>query len=122
MSYYNQDGSPKYFPNSFNGPVECPEVKPPSFYLNGDVDRHDKIINESDYAQISVFWRRVLPADEKTRIVKNIAGDLKDASLFIIERALKNFRKIDDELASRLIDELRKSGVPINRSGMSSNL
>lgn len=122
MTYHNQDGSPKYFPNSFNGPVESAAGKLSTFYANGEVDRFENSANDSDYVQVRIFWRDVLPADEKARLVKSIAGDLKNASVFIIERAVKNFMNVDDELGRKLIDELRKSGVPINASGKSANL
>lgn len=123
MAYFNQDGSPKYFPNSFNGPIECPEAKSPSYYISGEVDRHNQTTNpDNDYIQARVFWREVLTADEKTRLVKNITRNLKEASVFIVERALKNFTNVDQEFGRRLIDQLRKAGVPINASGMSANL
>lgn len=122
MALNNQGGAPKYFPNSFNGPVECPAVKSPRYYVSGEVDRHYQPVTADDYVQPGIFWRRVLQPDEKTRLVRNIAGDLKNASTFIIERAVENFANVDRELGTRLIDELRKSGASINACGKSAHL
>lgn len=121
MAINNQGGAPNYFPNSFSGPEECPAVRSPSFQANGSVDRHEPV-NEDDFGQATKLWRDVFDADAKTRFVNNVVGHLKDASVFIIERAVKNFTNVDAELGKRLIDGLRKSGVPINNSGRSANL
>lgn len=114
MALNNQGGAPKYLPNSFNGPIESPGSKSPGFHVSGEVDRHDGPISQNDFDQATAFWRKVLKEDEKTRMVEAIAGDVKNAYVFIVERVVENFRKVDDEMGSRLIDELRKSGVSIN--------
>ncbi|KAK1128433.1 hypothetical protein K0M31_002898 [Melipona bicolor] len=112
MNINNQNGAPNYYPNSFGGPQECPAVRPPSFNVSGDVDRYEPQ-NEDDFGQPTLFWRRVLNADEKTRLVDNIVGSLKNASSFIIERAVKNFTEVDSDFGKRLTEGLRKAGVQI---------
>lgn len=121
MAVNNQGGAPNYFPNSFSGPEECPAVKSPTFHASGDVDRHDPV-NEDDFGQAGTFYRETLNAEEKTRLVCNIVGHLKNASVFIVERAVKNFSNVDQDLGKRLTEGLRKAGVPINLSGKSANL
>ena len=121
MAYNNQPNAPNYFPNSFSGPVECPSVKAPSFHVSGDVDRHDPV-NEDDFGQATDFWRNVLKSDEKMRLVDNIVGHVKNASLFIIERAVRNFSNVDVELGSRLTEGLKKAGIDVKPSGISANL
>lgn len=121
MSLYNQGGAPNYFPNSFCGPRECPAVRSPSFSVSGDVDRYEPV-NEDDFGQATNFWRDVLDADAKTRLVNNMVGHLRNASTFIIERAVKNFSEVDIDLGSRLTDGLRKAGVRINVFGKTASL
>jgi catalase len=121
MAVNNQGGAPNYFPNSFSGPQECPEVKAPSFHVSGDVDRHDPV-NEDDYGQATIFWRDVLNAEEKSRLIQNIVDHVKNASNFIIERAVRNFSNVDVELGRRLTEGLRSAGVHINVYGKSANL
>lgn len=121
MAVHNQNGAPNYFPNSFNGPKECPAVRPPKFHVSGDVDRYEPE-NEDDYGQAGMFYRDVLNADEKTRLVDNIVGSLRNASTFIVERAVKNFSQVDTDLGRRLTEGLRKAGVRINIFGKTASL
>ncbi|KAJ8673509.1 hypothetical protein QAD02_004771, partial [Eretmocerus hayati] len=115
MSMNNQGGAPNYFPNSFGGPLECPAVKSPSYHGGGEIDRHEPV-NEDDFGQAATFWSKTLKEDERARLVKNMVGHLKEASGFIIERAIKNFSKVDVELGKRLTEGLRCAGVQINPS------
>nr|UCR60994.1 catalase [Aphelinus asychis] len=121
MAIHNQSGAPNYFPNSFSGPQECPAVKSPTYHVSGDVDRHDPV-NEDDFGQVTIFWRNTLKSDEKSRLVDNIVGHLKNASPFIIERAVRNFSNVDVELGKRLTDGLNKKGLQINPFGKSASL
>ncbi|KAI4492159.1 hypothetical protein M0802_009965 [Mischocyttarus mexicanus] len=121
MAVYNQNGAPNYFPNSFNGPRECPAVRPPPFSATGDIDRYEPV-NEDDFGQATLFWRNVLDANEKSRLVDNLVGSLRNASLFIIERAVKNFSQVDIELGKKLTEGLRGAGVQINVSEKSARL
>ncbi|XP_014238521.1 catalase-like [Trichogramma pretiosum] len=121
MSINNQGGAPNYFPNSFSGPVECPQVKSPTYHASGDVDRHEPV-NEDDYGQATLFWRNVLTADQQARLVSNLVGHIKNASTFIAERAVRNFSNVDVELGRRLADGLRANGVNLSASAISANL
>ena len=40
------------------------------------------------FVQVTNFWTKVLSEEEKTRLVENIAGHLKDATEFIQKRAV----------------------------------
>ncbi|XP_015604715.2 catalase isoform X2 [Cephus cinctus] len=118
MAYHNQNGAPNYYPNSFGGPKECPAALAPSFQVSGDIDRYEPV-NEDNYTQATEFWRNVLDADAKTRLVDNIVDHIRHASNFIIERALKQFIKVDADLGRRLTEGLRKYG---KATGFSANL
>ncbi|KAL2722524.1 catalase [Vespula squamosa] len=121
MAIYNQNGAPNYYPNSYCGPRECPAVRSPPFSVTGKVDRYEPV-DEDDFGQATLLWKDVLDAGARNRLVENIASSLQHASLFIIERAVKNFSQVDVELGKKLTEALRKAGVPINISEKSARL
>lgn len=121
MAIHNQNGAPNYYPNSFCGPRECPAVRSPPFKVKGEVDRYEPV-DEDDFGQATLFWKNVLDAGARSRLVENIAGSLQHASLFIIERAVKNFSQVDIEFGKKLTQALRNAGVPINISEKSARL
>uniref|UniRef100_A0A1B6CNA5 Catalase n=2 Tax=Clastoptera arizonana TaxID=38151 RepID=A0A1B6CNA5_9HEMI len=103
----NQGGSPNYFPNSFTGQIECPKGALAKFSTTGDVQRYS-IDDEDNFSQCGDFYRKTLNEQERTRLIENIAGNLKDASSFIQERAIKNFSQVDADFGCRLTELLRK--------------
>lgn len=121
MSLYNQNGAPNYYPNSFAGPKECPAVRSPSFHVSGDVDRYEPQ-NEDDFGQATAFYRQVLDEGERGRLADNLVGSLRNASTFIVERAVKNFTEVDADLGRRLTEGLRNAGVKINLYGKTASL
>ena len=121
MTINSQDGAPNYYPNSFNGPRECPGVRSPSFYVAGNVDRHEPV-NEDDFSQAGTLWRDVLDEDMKTRLVNAMVGSLLGASNFIVERTVKNFTQVDINLGRRLNIGLSKAGKNIHVSRKTANL
>jgi catalase len=100
----NQEGAPNYFPNSFSGPQECPRAErlAPKYNVSGDVYRYDSATTEDNVGQATVFYSDILNAEEKTRLVSNIVGHLKDAAGFIQDRAVKNFTQVHPDLGSRI--------------------
>jgi catalase len=105
----NQGGAPNYFPNSFSGPVESVRARKlivPT-KVTGDIDRFDSGETEDNYVQASVFYRKVLDAAARTRLINNIVGHLSAASQFIQERAVKNFSNVDADFGKRLAEGLK---------------
>lgn len=121
MPIQNQGGAPNYYPNSFSGPKECPAARSPSFYVSGDVDRYDPV-DDDNFGQATTFWNKVLDESARERLVQNMVGSLRGASTFIVERAVRNFARVNVNLGQRLTDGLRKSGMHINALGKSANL
>lgn len=105
----NQAGAPNYFPNSFGGPQECERARKlaPAEHFSGDVYRYSSAETEDNYAQATIFYTKVLNAEQKSRLVDNISGHLADASPFIQERAVKNFSQVSTDLGSRIADKLK---------------
>ena len=106
MMINSQGGAPNYYPNSFKGPEECPSVKEPGFNIIGQADRYTPV-NEDNFGQVTTFWRDVLDADAKTRLVNNLVTSLKKVSPFIVERAVANFTQVDKDLGRRLREGLK---------------
>ncbi|KAH8274535.1 hypothetical protein KR044_006581 [Drosophila immigrans] len=104
----NQDGAPNYFPNSFNGPQECPRARALSTCcpVTGDVYRYSSGDTEDNYAQVTDFWVQVLDNCARKRLVQNIADNLSNASQFLQERAVKNFTLVHADFGRMLTEAL----------------
>ncbi|KAJ7401321.1 Catalase [Pitangus sulphuratus] len=89
----NQGGAPNYYPNSFTGPEDQPQLKESRMFISGDVQRYNSA-NEDNVTQVREFYLKVLNEAERQRLCKNIAEHLKDAQLFIQKRAVKNFTDV----------------------------
>lgn len=105
----NHAGAPNYFPNSFGGPTECERARKlsPPEHVSGDVYRYSSGETEDNYGQASVFYNKVLNAEQRSRLVDNISGNLASASPFLQERAVKNFSQVSTDLGSRIADKLK---------------
>ncbi|XP_050393633.1 catalase isoform X1 [Patella vulgata] len=115
----NQGNAPNYFPNSFNGPLDNPKQLECPFKISGDCQRYNTA-DDDNFSQVGTFWRKVLKPEERTRLIENMAGHLKDAQEFIQKRAVENYSKADADYGKRLQEALstykKKSqdGVPAN--------
>ena len=90
----NGGGSVNYEPNSFGGPVEDARFKEPPLSISGEADRYDHRLGNDDYTKAGNLYR-LLPADEKQRLFRNIAAAMQGVPQFIIERQLMHFTKAD---------------------------
>ncbi|XP_005090060.1 catalase isoform X1 [Aplysia californica] len=115
----NQEGAPNYFPNSFTGPVDNVQKVENCQHISGDVQRYNTA-DDDNFSQVGLFWNKVLSPDERTRLVDNITGHLKDAQEFIQKRAVNNFAQADPEFGRRLREGLAK--YKSASAGMSANL
>lgn len=96
----NGNGSPNYFPNSFNGPQPVVEQNkgvewhkdPISTFGNGHIERIDTGGNDNkvdNYSQCCDFFISVLNDDERERLTTNIAESLVTVtSPFIQKRVI----------------------------------
>lgn len=105
----NQAGAPNYFPNSFSGPVESARAKKlsPPYKVSGDVTRYSSGDSEDNFGQCRDFWLNVLDDGARKRLVSNIANHLKNASVFLQERAVKNFTQVHADFGSQLTEMLK---------------
>lgn len=111
QTFDNQEGAPNYYPNSFSGPLDNLKHTPHAVKVTGDVARYNSA-DEDNFSQVTTFWNKVLSEGERTRLVNNIAGHLKDAKEFIRKRAIRNFSQVSPEFGRRLTDKLAQYHTP----------
>lgn len=104
----NQNGAPNYYPNSFNGPVDDRRFSERAWQVSGEIRRYESA-DEDNYSQPQVFYRKVLKADEQTRLAQNIADHLKNTLPRIQELALKDFGRVDAKLEQDVRNFLKSS-------------
>lgn len=100
-----------YEPNSFSGPREDKATTDVSSYpVSGVVAHHPPAYkNQNDFKQAGDLYR-LLSADEKTALVNNIVGHLKNAKKHIQKRQIEIFRKCDPEYGARIEQGILKLG------------
>ena len=104
----NGKGSVNYEPNSFGGPTENMTYARTKYGVEGHAGStpYEKHAEDDDYTQAGNLYR-MLPEDEKNRLVDNIAGDLKNVKPEIVKRQLAHFYKADKDYGARIANELK---------------
>jgi len=74
----NQGGKPNYEPNSFGVFQFSEHAKYSPYRITGLVARHKPNHPNSDFEQPGNLFRKVLKEDERQRLIKNVAGHMKD--------------------------------------------
>jgi catalase len=105
---YGENGGdkPNYYPNSYEElPQPDPQVEKPASYMQegGVVGKYEPQIwkDQDDYEQPRQLWQ-LMNEEDKENTIKNIAGHMGQAKPFIQERMIGVWRKVDEELATRL--------------------
>ncbi|KAG2204543.1 hypothetical protein INT47_012602 [Mucor saturninus] len=99
----NGGSGPNYEPNSFGGPYQN-NVSATTFTaeeIYGATGRHTYELTDDDFVQAGDLYR-LLSAEEKTHLVNNISGHLKNAKKHIQERQLAHFKRADAEYGQRI--------------------
>jgi catalase len=107
MCVTEQDSGPNYFPNSFNGPTHNNKFSEHRATFSGDVERYNDD-DEDNFSQPRVFFTKVLSAEERQRLVHNIALHLQAANPTIQERAINNFTQVHPDFGKMLKEDLAK--------------
>jgi len=115
----NQGDAPNYFPNSFQGPVDNTQNLESTLNISGDVQRYNTA-DDDNFSQVTTFYNQVLSAEERSRLIANIAGHLKDAQDFIQQRAIANFTQVDPDFGGRLKKSLDAFKQPAGTGIMAS--
>jgi len=117
----NQGGAPNYFPNSFSGPMDNSQHLEHGQVFPGECKRYNTA-DDDNFSQVGKFWNNVLNADERQRLVDNIAGHLKNAQDFIQKRAVENFARADSQFGKALTAKLKEHQASKASSGVAANL
>src|SRR5947208_4925690 len=94
VHHYHKDGAMRFFannpnpdayyePNSFNGPVERPDLAEPPLKISGDADRYNHRDGNDDYSQPRALFN-LFDAGQKARLFSNIADAMQCVQDFII--------------------------------------
>lgn len=97
----NGGSSVYYEPNSLGGPTETPVNKQASFEISGMAD--SVAYNDNDHYTQAGDLYRLLPEDEKARLVANIVGHMMSvADEAIKKRQIAHFLKADPDYGARI--------------------
>lgn len=99
----NGGAAPNYSPNGRGGPVPDPSVAEVPAAVTGTTTRssYPQQGRADDFEQAGLLYR-VLKEDERTRLVANIAGHLRQASRAVQERQVAHFERADAEYGARV--------------------
>lgn len=99
----NNGYQPVYEPNSDDSaPKADPSYAQSKFTVNGEAGRYEYAHKNDDFAQPGDFWRNVLDANAKQRLVNNIVGHMGPVNEEVKLRQLEIFKKVDADFASRI--------------------
>jgi catalase len=90
----NEGSSPNYEPNSAGGPMEDRSYTEPPLKISGDADRYDHREGNDDYTQAGNLFG-LLTAEERKRLIGNIAASMKSVPREIQEKQVRHFYKAD---------------------------
>ena len=95
MRFDGNDGkAPNYEPNSFGGPQDDAAYRERPKAVSGTVDRHNHRLDSDYYSEPGDLFR-LMPPDERERLVGNIVGSLGRAPKRIQELQVHHFYKAD---------------------------
>jgi catalase len=114
VASYNQDGpmrygfragQPPYYPNTQDGPAVTEDPWADTvFDIDGEIVREKQPLrkDDDDLSQARTLLTEVMGADERSRLVDNVAGTLTDVSEELRERVYDYWRAIDKETGDRI--------------------
>ncbi|KAF9966110.1 hypothetical protein BGZ70_003272 [Mortierella alpina] len=108
MSVNGNGGSaPNYEPSSFGGAKQTSIASTySSSELNAIAARHIIQLSDEDFVQPGNLYR-LMSAEEKSDLIDNMAGHLKNAKTFLQERQVGHIKRADKEWGSRLEAKLK---------------
>jgi catalase len=92
----NYGAAVNYEPNSFNGPAEDPSYRERARKISGAVDRYSHRSDGDYYSQPGALFR-LMPPDERARLIGNIIASMRSVPLNVQKRQVDHFYKADPE-------------------------
>ncbi len=97
----NGGAAPNYFPNSDDGSADDrSQIEPP--LETGEAYTYDQRDDDEDFYTQPGMLYRLLPQDEKQRLVNNIVANLEDVPQDIRKKVVDMFSKADADCGKRL--------------------
>jgi len=106
MNYGGTDGTPNYYPNSFNGPTPDPAAADPAVNLTGQARRQPYIHPNDDFVQAGDLYRKAMTDSDRANLVGNIVSHLRNAQKRLQLRQAALFYKADLQYGSRVAEGL----------------
>ncbi|MEZ9822133.1 catalase KatB [Shewanella sp. 10N.286.45.A1] len=94
------DASRNYGPNSHNGLQDQTQFAEPPLRLEGEADRYSRY-DQDDFSQAGDLYR-LLPEDEKARLIANIVGTLSVVSEATQTKMVEHFTAADSDYGQRI--------------------
>jgi len=95
------DASANYGPNSrTEGLSDASQFIEPPLRLDGEADRYSRY-NQDDFTQAGNLYR-ILPEEEKVRLISNICGTLSQTTLNVQQTMVEHFTKADADYGQRI--------------------
>ncbi|QGY40319.1 catalase [Pseudodesulfovibrio cashew] len=102
----NGGGGPNYWPNSFHGPAPDGVSVEPDIPLDGPGGRHEYTHPNSDFAQPGTLFSVVMTEQDRTNLVNNILGSMKDIPKPIQLRQCALFHLAHEDYGARVAQGL----------------
>ena len=108
VHHYHKDGPMRFFrtdianpdayyePNSFSGPTEAPDLREPPLKISGNADRYNHRVANDDYTQPGNLFR-LMTAEQRNRLMDNIAEAMQGVPVDIVKRQVGHFYKADPD-------------------------
>lgn len=98
----NGGSAVNYEPNSFGGPSDNRSLIEPPLESTGAAYTYDNRLLDDDYYTQPGDLYRLLPSDEKERLVSNVAESMEGVDISIKKRAILHFYKADKDCGMRI--------------------
>jgi catalase len=116
----NGEGSPNYWPNSFDGPAPNQTAGEPPFEVSGLAARRPYNYPNDDFVQAGNLYRNVMKGQERDNLIGNIVSHLGKAQKRIQLRQAAIFFKADPDYGQRVAKGLGLDIKEVERlAGMS---
>jgi catalase len=126
---YHKDGAMRFFgsetgdpdayyePNSVGGAAQDPSFAEPPLRISGDATRYDHRDGNDDYTQAGNLFR-LLNAEQRERLFRNIAEAMTGVPEAIVQRQLKHFHAADPAYGAGVAKALGVSAKQRASSGV----
>lgn len=105
-----------YEPNSFGGPTQAPQYREPPLPISGEADRYDHRMGNDEFAQPRALFR-LMTADQRERLMNNIAESMEGIPTEIVKRQVLLFYQVDPDYGKGVAQRmaLSLSDLPAGR-------